>query len=55
MEEAQAVCAKGKLHLHKIISDNRVVLEFISESDCAAEVKNVDFHHDYLPVKNVLG
>ncbi|XP_067301419.1 uncharacterized protein [Pseudorasbora parva] len=55
VEEAQAVCAKGKLYLHKFISNNREVLESISMGDRAAEVKNVDFHHDYLPVQNVLG
>ncbi|XP_039547061.1 uncharacterized protein LOC120492841 [Pimephales promelas] len=55
VKEAQAVCAKGKLHLHKFISNNREVLESISPCDHAAEVKNVDFHHDFLPVQNVLG
>ncbi|XP_048041384.1 uncharacterized protein LOC125265300 [Megalobrama amblycephala] len=53
--KAQALCAKGKLHLHKFISNNREVLESISVCDRAAEVKNVDFHHDFLPVQNVLG
>ncbi|XP_026124742.1 uncharacterized protein LOC113106917 [Carassius auratus] len=55
VEEAQARCAKGKLHLHKFVSNNRKVLASISESDRAVEVENVDFHNDYLPVKNVLG
>ncbi len=45
---------KIKLHLHKGISDSREVLESISVCDCTVEVKNVDFHHDYLPVQNVL-
>lgn len=55
VKEAQAVCAKGKLHLHKFISNNREVLESISPCDHADEVKSVDFHHDFLPVQNVLG
>ncbi|KAL0154219.1 hypothetical protein M9458_050473 [Cirrhinus mrigala] len=55
VKEAQAVCVKGKLHLHKFISNNREVLEAINERDRAVEVKNVDFKHDHLPVQNVLG
>ncbi|KAL0147688.1 hypothetical protein M9458_056997 [Cirrhinus mrigala] len=55
VKEAQAVCVKGKLHLHKFISNNREVLESINERDRAVEVKNVDFKHDHLPVQNVLG
>ena len=55
VEESQALCAKGKLHLHKFISNNRKVLESVSVSDRAMEVKNVDLSHDYLPVQSVLG
>lgn len=55
VDEAQAVCSKGKRHLHKFISNNREVLEYISERNCAAEVKNVDFHHDDLPAQNAFG
>lgn len=31
--EAQIVCAKGKLHPHKFISNNKEVLESIYDSD----------------------
>lgn len=55
MKEAQAVCAKGKLRLHKFISNNREVLESICVADRAAEVKNLDLNHDNLPVQSVLG
>lgn len=55
VEEAQALCAKGKLHLHKFLSNSREVLESINQSDHAVEVKNVDFYHNHLPVQNVLG
>ncbi len=33
VREAQTVCAKGKLHLHKFISNNREVLESIPDSE----------------------
>lgn len=55
VKEAQALCTKGKLHLHKFISNNRRVLESIDIKEHAAEVKNVDFHHDDLPVQGALG
>lgn len=31
VREAQNVCAKGRLHLHKFVSNNREVLESIPE------------------------
>lgn len=55
VRDAQVVCATGKLHLHKFLSNNRNVLESISVSDRAAEVKNVNLNHDHLPVQSVLG
>lgn len=55
VKEAQAVCAKGKLHFHKLISNNREVLESISESERAKAVKDVDLNHEDLPVQTVLG
>lgn len=33
VREAQNLCAKGKLHLHKFISNNRKVLESIPDSE----------------------
>ncbi|XP_029967089.1 uncharacterized protein LOC115402704 [Salarias fasciatus] len=54
VEEAQAVCAKGQLRLHKFISNERMVLESICESERAKEVRDVDLSHDDLPVQTVL-
>ena len=45
------MCAEGKLHLHKFLSNNREVLDFIEATEHAVEVKNVDFNHDGLPVQ----
>ncbi|XP_071058697.1 uncharacterized protein [Pseudochaenichthys georgianus] len=55
VKEAQVVCAKGNLHLHKFLSNNREVLDSICASERAAEVKNVDLNHDELPAQRVLG
>lgn len=49
------VCAKGKLLLHKFISNNREVLESVCATECAAEVNNVDLIHDDLLMQTVLG
>ncbi|XP_056236444.1 uncharacterized protein LOC130172051 [Seriola aureovittata] len=55
VREAQTVCAKGKLHLHKFISNNREVLESVPDSDRAKGVQDVDLNHGELPVQTVLG
>ena len=55
VKEAQAVCAKGQLRLHKFISNDRVVLESVCESERAKGVKDVDLSHEDLPVQTVLG
>ncbi|XP_056597979.1 uncharacterized protein LOC130433119 [Triplophysa dalaica] len=55
VREAQTVCAKGRLHLHKFISNNREVLESIPDNERATEMHDVDLRHDDLPVQTVLG
>ncbi|XP_041422759.1 uncharacterized protein LOC108719567 isoform X1 [Xenopus laevis] len=55
VKESQELCARGNLRLHKFISNNREVLESISDSERASTMKNVDLNYDHLPVQNVLG
>ncbi|KAI3359201.1 hypothetical protein L3Q82_002718 [Scortum barcoo] len=55
VREAQHICANGRLHLHKFISNNREVLESIPDSKRASGVHDVDLNHDELPVQTVLG
>lgn len=55
IQEARNVCAKGKLRLHKFMSNNRTVLESIPVSERASEVQDVDLGSDELPVQTVLG
>ncbi|XP_076853956.1 uncharacterized protein LOC143509279 [Brachyhypopomus gauderio] len=55
VEEARAVCSKGPLRLHKFISNSRVVLESICETERAIGVKDVALSHNELPVQAVLG
>ncbi|XP_068136058.1 uncharacterized protein [Hyperolius riggenbachi] len=55
VKETQELCAKGNLHLHKFISNNREVLESICESERASAMENVDLNYDDLSVQNALG
>ena len=55
VKEAQKLCAKGRLHLHKFISNNREVLESIPDSERASGVQDVDLSREELPVHTVLG
>ncbi|KAI3376114.1 hypothetical protein L3Q82_016636 [Scortum barcoo] len=55
VREAQHICANGRLHLHKFISNNREVLESIPDNERASGVHDVDLNHDELPVQTVLG
>ncbi|KAK2899432.1 hypothetical protein Q8A73_005517 [Channa argus] len=55
VREAQSVCAKGKLHLHKFISNNRAVLETIPDSKRAGEIHDVGLNYDEYPGQTVLG
>ncbi len=55
VQEAQNVCAKGKLRLHKLISNDRKVMESIPVSEQASGVQDVELGSDELPVQTVLG
>ena len=55
VKESQELCTRGNLRLHKFISNNREVLESISDSERASTMKNVDLNYYHLPVQNVLG
>ncbi len=55
VKEAQEVLAKGKLRLHKFVSNSRKVLSSIQESECASGVKDVDLNYNDLPMQSVLG
>ncbi len=55
VKEAQEVLAKGKLCLHKFVSNSRKVLSSIPESERASGVNNVDLNYNDLPMQSVLG
>lgn len=53
--EARELCAKGGLRLHKFMSNDRDVLESISPSERATNVKDMDLIFDYLPLERAFG
>lgn len=55
VQEARNVCAKGKLRLHKFISNDRKVIESIPVSERASEIQDVEIGSDEFPVQTVLG
>ena len=56
IEESRELCSRGKLRLHKFVSNSREVLEKIPLGERAAEVQKVDLNKDELPVvSNCLG
>ncbi|XP_052430381.1 uncharacterized protein LOC127971416 [Carassius gibelio] len=55
INEARDVLAKGKLRLHKFVSNCREVLNAIPESERASVVKDVDLNYNELPMQSVLG
>ena len=55
VREMQHVCTKGRLHLHKFISNDRYVLESNPDSERASGVQDVDLSHNELLAQTVLG
>ena len=55
VNEAREVCSKGQLRLHKLVSNNRKVLDAIPESERASAVKDLDLNYSELPMQSVLG
>lgn len=53
--QAQEICAKGKLRLHKFVCNKREVLEVIPDSEHAINGKDVNLNHCDIPMQTVLG
>lgn len=53
--EAQKVCAKGKLRLHKFVCNNKEVMSVIPETVRAINAKDVSLNYSEIPMQSVLG
>ncbi|XP_064644719.1 uncharacterized protein LOC135498392 [Lineus longissimus] len=50
-----ALCAERKLRLHKIVYNDRRVLESIPVSERGKSIQSLDLQHDELPIERTLG
>ena len=55
VKETRELCTKGKLRLHKFVSNSREVLQTIPVSERAAVIREVDLNKEDLPVERALG
>ena len=55
IESTKAMCAKAGLHLHKITSNSKEVLQAIPTEDRSKNTKELDLKVDPLPIEHVLG
>lgn len=54
-QEARELCAKGGLHLHKFISNNKAVMESVPSSERATNVKDLNLTFNDSPPERTLG
>ena len=55
IEDSQALRASAKLRLYKFASNRKDVLEALPIDDRAKDLKDLDLHHDALPIQQFLG
>eukprot|EP00057_Strongylocentrotus_purpuratus_P002977 XP_003725633.2 PREDICTED: uncharacterized protein LOC100892397 [Strongylocentrotus purpuratus] len=53
--QTRVLCKEGKLHLHKIVSNSREVMQAVPIEDRAKSVKELNLLHDELPIERALG
>lgn len=55
IEASKAICAKAGLHLHKVTSNSKEVLQAIPIEDRSKNTKELDLMSDPLPIERALG
>ena len=55
IDKSKAMCSKGGVRLHKFVSNNREVIEFLDPEDRAKDLKDIDIVSDRLPIERALG
>jgi len=55
VDEARELCKKGKLRLHKFVSNNASVIESVPASERAAGLQEIDLSKTDFPVERTLG
>ncbi len=49
------LCAEGRLHLHKVASNSRRVIESVPLSQRASSIRDLDINCENLPIEKALG
>ena len=55
VNEVRELCDKGRLQLHKFVSNNRAVIDSIPSSERAVGIKDLDLAFEELPMERALG
>jgi hypothetical protein len=55
INESRELCSRGKLHLHKFMSNSREVLDQIPLDERASEVQHANLNEVELPIERTLG
>ncbi|XP_041460999.1 uncharacterized protein LOC121412159 [Lytechinus variegatus] len=55
ISKTKKICGHGGLHVHKVVSNSRKVLDSVPKEDRAKEVKELNLLLDHLPVEKALG
>ena len=54
IREVKEICTKSHLHLHEFVSNNKEVLDVVSENEQDCTTKEVDMNY-IIPMQSVLG
>ena len=55
LKEAIDICKQGSVHLHKILSNSRAVVEAFSKTEYASSLQDLDLNWDIMPTGRTLG
>lgn len=55
IDNTKAMCAKGGLRLHKFVSNNKDVIQYLEPEDRAKDLKDISLALDKLPIERTLG
>lgn len=55
IKEAQRICAKANIRLHKVVSNDKEVMKHIPQSELSKAAQDLDFMKEALPIERALG
>ena len=55
IRNTKALCKEGGFHLHKLVSNEKAVLDTVPTNERAKGIQNLDLEQDSLPIERALG